>query len=247
MADKKLNQILAIERTVKSRSHSDITELHRVSQKPALFEGFAREYAPKNDQEETYPPENQVVQKRSGEVFKQLRRILTELFDVIVTKDTANQSAKADIMLEGRVLAREVPVTTLIFLEKQLNDINTFISALPELDPSQVWKWDDPTGLWHSNQIISTRTKKVQKALVLVQPTEKHPGQAEKITEDEVVGRWTMVKHSGAVRTADKQEMLERIQKLQKAIKFAREAANTSPARDVSIGQQIFDYILDGK
>jgi hypothetical protein len=40
----KLNQVLAIEKGVKSRVFSEITQLNNAAQKPALFTGFAKNY-----------------------------------------------------------------------------------------------------------------------------------------------------------------------------------------------------------
>ena len=240
----KLNQVLAIERNVKSRVHSELTELHKAAQKSSLFEGFNRNYARKDDQQEEMPPEKQLVQKRCDDVLKQMSRLLSEQIDVILAKDSANQRAKADVVVSGRVLAKDVPATTLIALEKQLHDVHTFVEKLPVLDPAHRWTYDEPLGIWQSEPQITTRTKKVQKALVLLPPTEKHPGQAQQITEDEVVGTWTNIKQSGAMKASDKEAILERIQKLQKAVKFAREAANTVEAPDRSIGEDLFNYVL---
>lgn len=41
------------------------------------------------------------------------------MFDVVATQDFANCQAKADVMVEGRVLIKDAPVTHLLFLEKQ--------------------------------------------------------------------------------------------------------------------------------
>lgn len=241
----RLNQVLAVERNVKSRVHSELTELHKASQKASLFEGFSRSYSKLNDQQEEQQPEKQLVQKRGSDVLKQMSRLLSEQLDVILTKDSANQNAKADIVVGGKVLAKDVPATTLLALEKQLNDVNTFVEKLPVLDPAHHWSFDEPLGLWQSERQVTSRTKKVQKSLVLLVPTEKHPGQAQMITEDEIVGTWTNVKQSGAIKAVDKEAMLERIQKLQKAVKFAREAANTVDAPDRSMGEGLFDFILN--
>jgi hypothetical protein len=63
------------------------------------------------------------------------------------------------------------------------------------------------------------------------------------VTEDVIVGTWTNVKQSGAIKASDKEAMLERVQKLQKAVKFAREAANTVDAPDRNMGESLFDFI----
>lgn len=240
----RLNQVLAVERNVKSRVHSELTELHKASQKPSLFEGFSRAYSRLNDQGEEQPSEKQLVQKRGNDVLKQMSRLLSEQLDIILTKDSANQTAKADVVVNGKVLAKDVPATTLLALEKQLNDVSTFVDKLPVLDPAHRWNFDDALGLWQSEPQVTSRTKKVQKALVLLAPTDKHPGQATQIVEDEIVGTWTNIKQSGAIKSADKEAILERIQKLQKAVKFAREAANTADAPDKAIGDSLFDFIL---
>jgi hypothetical protein len=38
----KLNQIIAVEKGVKSLIYSQITEVHKAAQKPALFNGFLK-------------------------------------------------------------------------------------------------------------------------------------------------------------------------------------------------------------
>lgn len=240
----RLNQVLAVERNIKSRAHSELTELHKATQKGSLFEGFTRNYSRRDDAQEELPAEKQLVQKRCDEVLKHMSRLLSEQLDVILSKDSANQRAKADVVVGGKVLAKDVPATTLIALEKQLNDVHTFVEKLPVLDPAHRWTFDEALGIWQSEPQTTTRTKKVQKALVLLAPTEKHPGQAQQITEDEVVGTWTSVKQSGAMKASDKEAILERIQKLQKAVKFAREAANTVDAPDRNMGEDLFNFIL---
>lgn len=40
----KLNQIIAVEKGVKSKSYSDLTELNKVVQKPDLFNGLVKRY-----------------------------------------------------------------------------------------------------------------------------------------------------------------------------------------------------------
>ncbi|HEX5084517.1 MAG TPA: hypothetical protein VFY40_20945 [Blastocatellia bacterium] len=39
----KLNQIVAIEKGVKSRVYGEITEMRKLSQKPDLFSGFSKQ------------------------------------------------------------------------------------------------------------------------------------------------------------------------------------------------------------
>jgi hypothetical protein len=56
--------------------------------------------------------------RRSGreQVLRDVGSALTRIFDVTVTKDVANCSAKADVKVDDRVLLRDIPVTYLLFL-----------------------------------------------------------------------------------------------------------------------------------
>ena len=64
------------------------------------------------------------------------------------------------------------------------------------------------------------------------------------VTEDVPVGTWTAVGFSGAIPVDKKRAMLERVEALQKAVKFAREAANNTFTEAKAIGDNLFDFIL---
>ena len=132
----KLNQILAIEKGVKNRVTSENTKLYHAAQKPALFDGLDKKYQPKAEDGENYPPERKEIAFKSQQVIKQVRRNLAELFDTTATKDYANCEARADIEIDGTVILPNVPVTYLLFLEKQVDNLNTIVTELPTLDSS---------------------------------------------------------------------------------------------------------------
>ena len=62
--------------------------------------------------------------------------------------------------------------------------------------------------------------------------------------EDVTVGYWRTVKFSGALPARRVNELLERVEKLQQAIKFAREEANNAEAPEVKVGDKVFNYIF---
>ena len=61
-------------------------------------------------------------QHQAEAVLRSTATALTQLFDVTATKDWANCEARADITVDGRALLRDVPVSYLLFLEKQLTE-----------------------------------------------------------------------------------------------------------------------------
>ena len=153
--------------------------------------------------------------------------------------------ATAPLRVEGLELAAEVPVTFLLFLEKQLTDLRTFVDKLPVLDGNETW-YDDPnTGLYRTDAVQTHRTKKVQKPLVLYPATPEHPAQTQLVTEDIVAGYWNTVKHSGAIQAPRKVVMAERVEKLLRAVKEAREAANGIEEVAVpNIGEVVLEYVF---
>ncbi|MEV7276414.1 hypothetical protein [Streptomyces sp. NPDC093111] len=240
----KLNQIIAVEKGVKSRAHQDLTTAHHGVQKPALLAGISRTYQPKDEEGEQLPPESTLVQVKAEDVLRDTARTLTRLFDVTATKDWANCEARADITVDGRVLVTGVPVAYLLFLEKQLTDILTFVRKLPVLDAAESWTQDPSTDAWKTEPVRTVRTKKVPRNHVKAEATEKHPAQVEVYYEDVPVGYWTTVKFSGALPARRVNELVERVEKVQQAVKFAREEANGAEITDQRVGEAVFGYLF---
>lgn len=240
----KLNQILAIEKGKKTQLNTEISNLHKATQKAQLMTGHHKTFVPTEEGGESFPDDNQHVQHRASEVIEQVTERLTTLMDVTATKDWANCSARADVMVNGEKFLENVPVTYLLFLEKELNDLHTFVSKIVELDAAEQWTLDPNSGLFRSEPVKTTRTKKTQKPIVLYPATPEHPAQTQLTTEDVVIGHWTTIKFSGALPRPDKKKMLEKIRTLQDAVKFAREQANSMEAEEQKVGRKVLDYIF---
>jgi hypothetical protein len=240
----RLNQIIAVEKGVKSQSFQELTEAHQSLQKPALLSGIARSYRPKDEEGEQLPPESTKVQQKAEDVIRQTSESLIRLFDITATKDWTNCKAKADVVVDGNTLLSSVPATYLLFLEKQLVDLHTFIKKLPVLDASESWSYDSGADCWATEPVQTLRTKKVPRNHVKAEATDKHPAQVEVYYEDVTVGYWRTVKFSGALQAKRINELLTRVERLQEAVKFAREEANNIDVEDVKIGEQFFGYLF---
>jgi hypothetical protein len=240
----RLNQIVAVEKGIKSRSFQELTEAHHALQKSSLLSGISRTYRPKDEEGEQLPPESTKVQVKGEETIRQTAAILTKLFDVTATKDWANCTAKADIKVDGTTLVEGVPVSYLLFLEKQLVDLLTFVRKLPVLDAAESWNYDASADCWATDPVQTVRTKKIPRNHVKAEATEKHPAQVEVYYEDVTVGYWKTVKFSGALPAKRINELVERVEKLQQAVKFAREEANNAEVTQQKAGERIFGYLF---
>jgi hypothetical protein len=240
----KLNQIIAITSGKKSQAHKTITEAYQVLQKGNLLEGISRTYKPKDDEGETLPPEKKLVQIKVKDTIRNVLASMTELFDIVATQDNANCEAKADVIVDGQTIVKQAPVTHLLFLEKQLVDMHTFVEKLPTLDPAESWTFKQDVDCFVSEPYQTTKTKKVMKNHVKAEATKEHPAQVETYTEDVTVGHWTTIKFSGAIPATEKNAMLERVRKLQEAAKAAREEANSLEVTTKKVAGDIFRYIF---
>lgn len=240
----KLSQIVAVEKGVKSQAETELTKHYHRLQKPALFFGITKTYEKKDEDGEDFPSERTLVQARVEEELEDMSKALARLFDVTATKDWGNCSAKADVLIDGTPLLTDVPITYLLFLEKQLTNIRTDIKKLPVYDTAEKWSMNEELGLYETEPAYTSKGKKVPRNHVKAKATDKHPEQVEVYFEDVQVGRWRTVKYSGALSPKRVRELLERVEKLQEAVKYAREEANSLHVSDIKVGNKIFGYLF---
>ncbi len=241
----KLNQVNAIVTGRKGEAEKAVTELYKLVQKDTLFAGRERTYRPMDEiNGQKLPPESQRVQQRADDLLRQAVTRWTELWNLILTQDVGNQSAKANVVVDGQVIVADAPITFLLFLDKQVNDLETFVSKLPTPDPAEEWSHDPNSGLLRSKAVDSLRTSKEPTVIVKYEATEKHPAQTELFTKDVVVGTWTQILYSGCIPTDRKNTILERIKKLQEAIKTAKEEANLFEVQKQKAAEALFSFVF---
>ena len=244
MTTLKLNQIIAIEKGVKNTTDRALTDLYHDLDKPALMAGISRSYQPNDDAGETLPPESTRVQVMCEDVLAAAAKTLTRLLDVTAAKDYANTIARADVVVDGVILVEKAPVPYLLFLEKQLIGLLSFVNRLPTLDPAKRWTFDEAQNAYQADRVQVTRGKKVPRNHVMAPATDRHPAQVQVFHEDVIVGVWTKIEYSGALPVRRVAELRERVEKLQQAVKFAREDANGTEAADQKVGAKVFGYLL---
>lgn len=237
-----LNQLIAVRKGVQAQVHGEVTRLRRESQKPQLMSGLSRTYQKINDEDPDLPGEAQRVQLTVEDVLDGVRAQMVRLWDLTATVDVTNCEARGQIVIGDRTVS--LPVSSLLFLEKQLTNLHTLVEALTELDPNETWSWDGVAGMWVTAPTTTVRSKKVPRNHVLAEATEKHPAQVQVWHEDVPVGYWNLVKFSGAISRTRKVQLLARVVQLREAVKMAREQANATTVKDVAVADAMFDHIL---
>lgn len=244
-----LAQINALLAGFKPRAVREFTNLHRLAQPGPHLGGVVRTYQPSDDEGERLPDERNHPQVVVEHLFTDVAQVLSRLFELQYTQDVGNTEARADIVVDGTPILKQVPVTFMLFLEKQLTDLRTFIANLPVLDPAKRWQLDSATaeGFYRAEPVKTVRTKKVPRTFVKWEPPTPEytqPAQVEVFHEDIALGEWTTVALSGAVPAQKVKQLSRRVDALIEAVKVARETANSATVTTRPAGA-IFAYLFD--
>lgn len=241
----KLNQIIAIVSGKKTKAQKLLTAIHH-GWKEDRLSGISRTYLSKDEDGEKFPPENRRVQLRVDKVISDSRPFLEDFINLVSTQEKANTTAHADIKIDDVIIASAVPVTVLLFLEKQLIDMRTLIENLPNLSMDKSWKFNGNIACYESEEEETTKTKKIPKVIVKYEATKEHPAQTELMGIDEVIGHWRTVHFSGALPQKKTEQMLKQVDRLIEAVKIAREEANDEEVQmEKELGKSILNYIFE--
>lgn len=177
---------------------------------------------------------------------------LTKAIDTGYQVDLGNLEAKADLVIEdGKmpiVIAKDVPATSLLQLEKHLAAVRDLVLTIPTLDPAKGFSLDTSTGkgIYKAREVVKEKTRKDKKVLKLAAATDKHPEQVQVYDADIPVGTILEQEWSALTTPAIKSEMLARCDTLIQAVKKARSRANSIDL-DVTgkrIGKQLLEYVF---
>ena len=82
--------------------------------------------------------------------------------------------------MDDETLVRDVPATTPIFLEKQLEDWITFVKSF--VVPDEAVEWIDGEDTLRTREALSYRTAKKHQTIKKAPATEEHPEQVDVVT-----------------------------------------------------------------
>jgi hypothetical protein len=240
----KLNQLIAVLQSVKANTAKGKQEVNQSCQKNGLFQGLSRTYQSREEDGFVYPAESQKLTLKATELIDKFVSNTSEFLDLAATQDWANTEAKASITIDGNQILTDVPVSYLLFLEKQLQDVKNFVLNLPVLSIDKEWQHDPNRGCYVTSPKETVKTKKIVDFVVAYEATEHHPAQIKEVSKDIIEGVWSLVEFSGALPQDRLDRLLGRVDRLQKAILQAREEANSREVRQQQVADKIFGYLF---
>jgi len=241
----KLHEVIAARTARQKVLLDECVVLANTAKKKELFTGLTKSFDRTDDDGAQYPPEEQHIRQRALSVIDAGSKALTTLADLVLTNDVGNTQAQASIVVGGVVLAEEVPVTTLMYLEKWTAHLRDFVRALPVTDAVNAWSWNEDRGVWQSAEKQRVKTRKDQIPVVMYEATPEHPAQVEMVSRDVVEGFWKERLFSAALSPNARRAMLENVEALNVAVKTARERANTQEVDAKTIGEALLGFVFE--
>lgn len=169
-------------------------------------------------------------------------------FDVLLQKESANQEAVADLKIGGEVYT-DLPATFLLALENRLKKMREMYEAIPTLAPGVSWVRDDNIGKNVFRSEFDDKTAKLESTKeyrIVVAPTPEHPAQVKEVEEKKQVGTFTTTRWNGMVSSAEKADILSRLDELITEVKAARQRANTVEVKNRQIGRELLNFVQFG-
>jgi hypothetical protein len=255
----KLYEILAVEGPAQSRAVKLITETKQVfANKETLFKGKRRQLNlfgkdPAREEELTSLEAKDTtltkVETTVPDSLNYLGCILGDYWDVMYQKEATNQLAKADIVVDGNVLMKDVPVTFLLCMENRLKDLRPVIEAIPTLAPGIMWTIDKDYQLpyvFRTPDMFDVKTKEDTEYRIVAPATDKHPAQVVPVKAQFNIGRYTTTDWSGLISPAEKARLLEHFDKVLMAVKQSRQRANDVDSVTEKVGDQFVSALFGG-
>jgi hypothetical protein len=258
MAEKekaKLFALLAVEPDLSKACKSIINEASKTLGKREFFTGSEKKLRMFDDQvESTFPVEHQKMTTTVNEKLAYVEPFIIKYWDAVYQKDLTNCTAKADLVLDGKVVAKDVPATFLLGLEAKLKNLRDLYLTIPTLGSGIDWEIAKNLGDDVYKRVTpeeSTKTQTGFRAIVLYHAKfpkegergESQPAQVEKISETKDIGMYEKQVWSGMLSPADKSKLIGRIDTAMMSVKDARSRANSVPVVNGEVTKELFDFV----
>ena len=247
-----LHELLAVEQQVLGHYNAMVKETEAVFGKPDHFLMGVRRKEMFNEADarlNTTETKDMVttVHDRLSYFFKDA---FAKMIDTELQKDATNQAAKADLIVDGKTILKDIPATALLNWETRLSSLLELLKQIPTLAPGVVWVVDPDRDNCHRTDPkepkITFSTKKSSKPVVLYEATKEHPAQVKEVSEDIPVAKIIEEVHSGMFTSKQKADILARAQALLKAVRKARQRANRTEIVKMRAGHVLGKFLMEG-
>jgi len=247
MKNSVLHELLAVEGDLDG-AHKKILDETKVTftKKQDHFMGQHRKLEMFAEDGVDYPEEYKALDTTVEQKLDYMKITEIRYFDATLQKEATNQVACADLIVDGVTIGTALPATFLLGMETRLKHLRSVYEAIPTLQPGVEWVKDASQGpgvYKTARPSEKLKTETVVEPVVMYEATKEHPAQVKEVSKVNTVGKYVLTAWSGMISPAEKSVLLEKIDKIIRAFKQARQRANTTEVVKRTIGKEIFDFI----
>ena len=247
----KIHELLAVEASLATSADQTRNDTIKVfTSKQGLFSGLTKVHQLFDDEQQhlVQAPETKAVETTVQHELDFVAKHAAPYLDVMLQKEAANQKAVADIIIDGTVIAKNVPSIVLLSLEKKLQQLMPLYTAIPTLDSSKLWAIDPAYTIPNVYRTVNPeerqQTQTIKDFQTVAPATDKHPAQVVQVEKTTQIGKYVITGFTGALTSSEKSAKIERLTQLIRAVKAARQRANEQEIDPtLRIGKALFDYI----
>ena len=251
MSKTMLHELLAVEQSLAETANKVTAETTKtLSQKQSLFTGLTKSHTifNENAQHLVQATEVKEVESTVDEQLGFLNNDLAHYWDCILQKEEANQRATGDIIIDGITIATNVPSIVLLGMEKKLSTLLGTYNSIPTLDAATAWETDPSyakKGVFRTKHTIENMHTITTTKFVEASPaTKEFKAQIVEQSAIDTIGKYVRTNFSGAITSYDKAERIQRLTALIRAVKKARQRANSIEVNtSLSFGKELLSYI----
>jgi len=258
---KKQHELLAYQTDIHNACLKITRETLALFDKSTSFDEMTKTYQAFTEGDKDIPEkESKLMTTTVMDRLEYTNKFIANAINVISTQEKTNTVAKADITIKDddgnkiATIAKDVPVSALLQLEKKFVDFRAVFDKIPTFNTETHWvKGINASGvecyqISEPVKTVRTRTEIITESFnpnpdqnsdkFKLEPREK------KVTTP--VGEYTTMNKTGRISPRDKANMLERLDQVIKAIKSARSEANNTDIIEMNFGRDMMKYILNG-
>jgi hypothetical protein len=250
----KLHELLAAEKTPTAAWNALYEDTLKKFKNPShFFDGHSKSLKMIEDSDANRAIEDQAREEKPvtttvAETLQYALDIFGKAEDLQFLKNSTNRRAVGTVMWKGQPLLTDMPVDQLLGLEDRLGKLRRLYAEVPTLDATKHWQQATQfsTHIWQTvYPEDTTKTEKRVVPVIMSAATKEHAAQIHAVQKDEVVGKYTTTKRSGAATALQKADALKRIDELLVEIKQARMRANETVVEPGGVANLLLPLLLE--
>lgn len=253
MSKHALHEILAAEPDLATNTKAVTQQIIQTFGKETKFTGTHKSYQVFDEARQNLKLPDE-VKKVATTVPYELSWFTKEIcgyYDLLASKEVTNQTATADLVVDGVVIAKNLPSLFLLNMENQLKALISVIDSIHVRDSSIEWEEaiDEGRDIYRTKFPTERVQSEVQDHAEVIQAPNEFSNKTEwrSIKTNVPFGKTQLIDYTSLISPIEKAEMISRLQKLRVAVKKARQQANSVEIKEVhGIGEKLLDYIFKG-